>query len=283
MLCRKPYSNGGVPVGCGQCLPCRINRRRLWTTRILLESYCHEASCFATLTYSDDELPSGGNLDPEHLKLFWKRLRKRLQPRRIRYFAVGEYGDDSWRPHYHAAVFGLSVLEAYHVEGAWGHGFIRLDELSPETAQYLCGYTVKKLTGKDDERLEGRVPEFARMSNRPGIGADAAAIIAEQLDRNRIEKSGDVPGTVRMRGQERALGRYLVSKLRIARRYTEDEIQAIKDQWSHARSLELHALLKDEIARGEIGSISQIAAKEDAGRAASLVARQKILNSKRRL
>ena len=46
-----------VPFGCGQCLPCRVNKRRLWTNRIMLESMCHDDNAFVTLTYNDDNIP----------------------------------------------------------------------------------------------------------------------------------------------------------------------------------------------------------------------------------
>lgn len=282
MLCRKPYMVGRLPVGCGQCLHCRINRRRLWTTRIVLESYCHEANCFATFTYRDDAVPSGGNLDPRHLQLFWKRLRRAIEPRKIRFFAVGEYGDRSERPHYHAAVFGLSEFEVYRLEASWPHGFVMAAELNTETAQYIAGYTVKKLTQKDDPRLRGRRPEFARMSNRPGIGAGAAAVIAASL-RDAVGVGDDVPSTVRIGGKPRAVGRYLLAKVREEYGLTPEQIEKIKERYVREKTDEVQALLGEEIRRGGLGAPSRTLAAEDAGRAASIEARQKILNSKRRL
>jgi hypothetical protein len=35
-----------------------------------------------------------------------KRLRKKIQPLKIRFFHCGEYGDKTRRPHYHALIFG---------------------------------------------------------------------------------------------------------------------------------------------------------------------------------
>ena len=65
----------------------------------------HPHNAYITLTYNDDHLPANGSLQPRDLQLFWKRLRKARTPG-IRYYACGEYGDQTARPHYHAIIFG---------------------------------------------------------------------------------------------------------------------------------------------------------------------------------
>ncbi|AXB22553.1 replication initiation protein [Lynx canadensis associated microvirus CLP 9413] len=42
-------------------------------------------------------------------QLFMKRLRKAFPDQKIRYFAAGEYGSETFRPHYHAILFGLKL------------------------------------------------------------------------------------------------------------------------------------------------------------------------------
>ena len=112
MICIKPLTlEGRGEVGCGQCRNCRINRRREWVGRMILEAKEHLFSSFVTLTYDDEHMPKDGSLCKKHLQQFIRRLRKALYPRKIRYYAVGEYGDKSWRPHYHLIVFGLSPDE----------------------------------------------------------------------------------------------------------------------------------------------------------------------------
>ncbi len=289
---------GMVPVGCGQCLCCRIHRRRLWTTRIILESYTHDQCCFVTLTYAEHSLPENGTVAPLDLQNFLKRLRRKLEPRKLRFFAVGEYGDETWRPHYHLALFGLSSLDRSAIEQSWSLkgvpiGFIQIGELNPDSAQYLAGYTVKKLTRPDDPirpdprfpggRLKGRHPEFARMSNRPGIGAVAAVIISQKvlkLPSTDLIEYTDVPQSVRIKGKKQNIGRYLTSIVR-KECLSDEQIENIKQKYMAEKSLEMSALLSEEIRAGSVGSPSAVAAQQQAGRAASVEARQKVLNSKR--
>lgn len=212
---------------CGQCVPCRINRKRLWTHRILLETKCHPYSAFVTLTYDDENLPHGGTLDPDHARDWLKRFRKAVEPQRVRYYLVGEYGEKSGRPHYHAAIFGYAGC--YHgrtrrlesccptcevVRKSWGMGRVDVGIVESASAQYLAGYTVKKMTRHDDPRLEGKHPEFARMSLKPGIGLgmmDELASTCIQYNLVRV----DVPYSVRHGPVEMPLGRYLRQQLRL--------------------------------------------------------------------
>lgn len=223
MICKKPYTMGGNAFGCGQCLPCRINRRRVWSHRITLEASLHEYSSFVTLTYSPEFLPAGATLVPEDITKFLKRLRKSIAPHKIRYFAVGEYGDKSERPHYHLALFGLGPLHAQVIADAWSVnktpiGHIVVGDLNQYSAGYVAGYVTKKMTSFDDERLNGRHPEFARMSTSPGLGADAMQEVANVLFTRAgctsLANTGDVPAVLHSNGKFLPLGRYLRSKIR---------------------------------------------------------------------
>lgn len=229
-MCKHPFKAGTASYGCGQCLPCRINRRRLWTHRLMLEERSHERSSFLTLTYADHAT----SLEPRHTTLWLKRLRKEFGP--LRYYLVGEYGDESFRPHYHAAIFGIGLdptQQRMHVQGyyrcactwcstmkrLWRYGKVDTGNLTFQSAAYIAGYVTKKMTKRDDPRLNGREPEFARMSLRPGIGAlalcDVAASLssvpAEAIGRNNY---GDVPVVLQHGKKKLPLGRYLRGRLR---------------------------------------------------------------------
>jgi len=230
MRCKNPYvSSKGEAYGCGQCLPCRINRRRVWMHRILLESLQQKDNSFVTLTYSPDKTPTDG-VSPRVLQLWLKRLRKEMEPIRIRFFGVGEYGDRTGRPHYHSALFGLPSCArggtvysregqarccpvCRSVERTWGQGRVHCGTLTPHSAAYIAGYVTKKMTRSDDVRLEGRNPEFARMSLRPGIGGDATWELAS-VHLQWAEDAPDVATALRHGGRILPLGRYLTGRLR---------------------------------------------------------------------
>lgn len=246
MLCRNPYTpHAGHAFGCGQCMPCRFNRRRLWTHRMMLEALVHPSASFATLTYSPENLPDGGTLVPRDLQLWLKRFRKQSGVP-VRYFGVGEYGDFSWRPHYHLALFGVGREAEPLVRSTWGLGHVMLGDLTLASAGYIAGYVTKKMTQQKDDRLEGRFPEFARMSTRPGIGAPAIGDVAAALQNrhgwDEIGRTGDVPAALRVGPSKMPLGRYLRGRLRLAMNFVE---KGEPDEVAYVRSAEMLSLYAD--------------------------------------
>lgn len=204
---------------------CRINRSRVWTHRILLESFKHPENSFVTLTYDDDHLPEGGTLVPKDLEYFLKRLRENFRSgypnlkTNIRYYGVGEYGDQSERPHYHLCLFGVGPEWNFLIEKSWKKGFTFTGTLTKDSASYCAQYVTKKMTSKTDPRLKGRHPEFARMSLKPGLGASAMQDAALSL-KGLLQ---DAPSTFTYGRAERPLGRYLKEKLHDAMQLPEEE------------------------------------------------------------
>lgn len=278
MMCRKPFMVRSVPFGCGQCLPCRINRRRKWAWRQFFESLCHDENCFVTLTYSPEKLPEGNSLDGRHLQLFLKALRNRIAPSKVRFFAVGEYGDQTQRPHYHLSLFGIGQSVEPLIAGAWSRGFVQVAEFNDYTAQYVAGYVVKKMTRPDDERLEGRLPEFARMSLNPGIGFGAMSVIAEAIKDCADDwfLNPDVPNMVKIGGKDVPLDRYLISKLRIAAGITVLQEREIR-KWSvYEKSREVLQVFKDAQDVSGTSTIRSAFVKSIEGRLDRVEARSKL-------
>lgn len=163
---------------CGGCLQCRMDKARDWAVRCQLELNEHTDYCWTTLTYTDDALPL--TLRKDHLSGWLKRLRARNPGRTIRFFASGEYGERTHRPHYHAILFGLP--DDPSIQETWPHGMVRVDPITPAAIAYVAGYTSKKVGYRMEptERVDpgtGEVyewqPPFLQMSRRPGIGGEA--------------------------------------------------------------------------------------------------------------
>lgn len=196
-----------LSLPCRRCIGCRLDYSRQWANRCMLELPYHDSSFFLTLTYDDEHLPRSYSCDPStgevispsaplvkrDLQLFFKRLRKNTG-QKIRYMACGEYGDTSFRPHYHAIVFGLKLFDLvpykhsrlgyqYYnspmLDKCWTDsegrlkGYIVAGSVSWDTCAYVARYILKKQMGSfasfSYESL-GLTPEFSVMSRRPGIG-----------------------------------------------------------------------------------------------------------------
>lgn len=176
-----------LDLPCGQCIGCRLERSRRWAIRLMHENSLHDRSSFVTLTYDDAHLPADGSLVLDDFQRFFKRLRKQ-SAHPLRFFHCGEYGETSFRPHYHAIIFGEdfvsdrshhrttdrgdSLYTSSRLEETWGLGFALIGDVSFESAAYVARYCLKKVTGdKAAAHYGDRKPEYVTMSRRPGIGA----------------------------------------------------------------------------------------------------------------
>lgn len=234
MYCENPYVKDGRAYGCTVCSPCRINRRRIWTHRIILEAKEHKENAFVTLTYKPDKVPEDGSVDSIVLQKWIKRLRRLYEPKTFRFFAVGEYGEENRRPHYHAALFGFPPCHRGRtfvnsitsvccpvcalVEKSWRDpitkeplGWSYVGQLQPESAAYIAGYVTKKFL-QVQNTMGVRAP-FARMSTGPGIGGGAMDDMASSLLLANYEWP-DVPEAIHQGNKLMPLGRYLRRRLR---------------------------------------------------------------------
>lgn len=190
-------STNPLTIPCGRCGGCKLERSRQWAVRCMHEAELYEDNCFITLTFSNDFLPWNYSIDVRDWQLFMKRLRKFYEPKKIRFYACGEYGDTNLRPHYHALLFNHDfndkVFYGYNKRGdklftspslskIWPYGLATLGAVTFESAAYVARYVMKKQTGENagpiylrQHPLSGLwhnvTPEFCLMSRRPGIAA----------------------------------------------------------------------------------------------------------------
>jgi len=159
-----------VSVPCGKCIPCLISKRQEWTFRLEQEHRVSKSAYFVTLTYDEKHLRSDGSLNKRDLQLYLKRLRKKDEQSRIRYYAVGEYGTVHGRPHYHILLFNS---EESQIRSAWTDskggtiGIVHVGRVTGASIAYVIKYMIQK-----DSYPEGVEKPFATMSRRYGIGGN---------------------------------------------------------------------------------------------------------------
>ena len=223
---------------------CRINKRRMWAGRIMLENMWTEGY-FVTLTYSDENLTwcedGVPTLNPEDLRNFLKRFRKLYGD--LRYFACGEYGDRTHRPHYHLAMFKDDWRNPEEqVRRAWSPGgepigHISIGLMNHARAHYIASYVVKKL-GKTNPELGLRSPEFARMSRKPPLGARGMRSILNALTSNTgrwvLETADGIPASYRMGPDMYPVGLYWRNWMRQRLGYATKTITEEEGELWHA-------------------------------------------------
>lgn len=162
-----------TPFGsCRKCDPCIERRLRSWVLRMQLEAmqFDGRSTTYVTFTYDDDHLPADNSIAKSQLQLFFKRLRKAMPDKRIRYVAGLEKGSQgTYRFHWHAILYGVSF--SLHNETLlrqlWGNGFIDWKIAETGNMAYILKYAIKS--------------GALLMSRRPGIGANGIKMINDSI------------------------------------------------------------------------------------------------------
>lgn len=208
MKCLKPIKVNGNYFNCGYCRNCRVNYTSQWTVRLLYElsNWFERGASFITLTYDDNHLPEDKSLHKEDLQKFWKILRYNLQNEygnsKIKYYACGEYGSKTKRPHYHAIVFGLNSFsdkDRNILKQSWTkcESFLfdknrknsGMECVTRESIQYVTGYVQKKLNGQlAVDEYQDKLRPFSCVSR--GMGLDFALEHSEMLVNNNFVTFG---------------------------------------------------------------------------------------------
>ena len=210
-----------ITVPCGSCPDCLKKRSSQWLFRLQQEQKESISAHFITLTYEDlnlsyseDGLP---NLVKPDFQKFIKRLRKneaKAHKNKIKYYAVGEYGGNTKRPHYHAIIF--NVFNTDNIQLSWDLGHTQIDECNSKTIAYVTNYVMKQK--KFHTSIDYRQREFSLMSK--GLGLSYLTDKKKEYYKNHLN-----PYLVIEDGKKLPIPRYYKNKI-----FTEQELQIINQK-----------------------------------------------------
>ncbi len=196
-----------ITIPCGKCVGCRLAYSRQWADRCMLESSYHTYNYFLTLTYDDNNLPLSESINQDtgeiiynatlvkkDIQDFIKRLRRFCEYNvdenlHIKYFCAGEYGSQTFRPHYHMILYGFPIndlklykmsLDGYNyynsatIDKLWKKGFVVISDVTWDTCAYTARYIMKKQYGSGAQIYKDYniLPEFTCMSTKPAIAKE---------------------------------------------------------------------------------------------------------------
>lgn len=196
---------------CGKCPNCAAARTSSWSFRLQKEAEQHKIAYFLTLTYDTEHVPITKrgfmSLRKTDIPKWIKQLRRNHDLKgiehKIKYFAVGEYGGKTKRPHYHIILFGA---DQEIIEKTWTYGKIHYGSISGASVGYTLKYITKGRTVPEHQN-DDREKEFSLMSKKLGINYVDYAKNWHQSDYiNRSYAPLE-------NGKKGALGRYLKEKL----------------------------------------------------------------------
>jgi len=190
------------------------------------------SSYFLTLTYDTDHVPITKNgfmsLQSRDIQLFIKRLRKShngYSDESIKYYAAGEYGGKTNRPHYHIILFNaqlelmfdktdLKLLKFSEYDGKqivnckqWQLGTCTIGKISEASVGYSLKYIHKPRRipmHKNDDRRR----EYAQMSKGLGISYLTEAMLDWHLADMENRMYVNIPG-----GKKATMARYYKDKI----------------------------------------------------------------------
>lgn len=223
----QDYQSDAVP--CGRCPCCLKRRSSQWVFRLQQENKICSASAFITLTYDDDHIPTTPSglptLRSKDYQDFMKRLRKDSNIK-YKYYACGEYGSITQRPHFHTIMFFQDpeirkpvkqIPEEIRIQESWGKGQVDIGQVTGASIAYVAGYLEKRLY--TDPSLYGdRQKEKSLMSKGMGINYLTPKVYGYY--KKKLHPYLTVEG-----GQKISLPRYYKEKI-----FTKDEQKILADK-----------------------------------------------------
>jgi hypothetical protein len=235
--------NSHVQVPCGKCPPCLKRKASHWSFRLNQETKVSSSACFITLTYETPPLTITGaqTLKKKDFQDFLKRLRKTTL-NKLKYYACGEYGGSTIRPHYHAIMFNLPqsyIDNPEKLEKIWTHGHIHIVPSNQLTIAYVSGYVLKGGYTPTDEinfdtgeiTPDSRLKEFSLMSKKMGLN-----YLTPQM--RQYYKSRKIAAIIGDNGNIKSMPRYFKDKI-----FTKQEKHEINEEWKAIRELDFNGYI----------------------------------------
>lgn len=199
-----------LEVPCGKCLACLSNKRNDWAFRLEQEYKKSNGAVFVTLTYHPKFCPDFG-LCKRHVQLYMKRLRKHYGEK-LRYFAVGEYGTKTNRPHYHLIIFNYGntdgrfqreLVQAWSTRKGESFGIVDIRNVNSARIMYCTKYVIQRGNHTSKQMSQ----PFMLCSRAYGLGA--AYLTDAMVEWHRSNKAN----FTKVFGEKRRLPRYYKDKI----------------------------------------------------------------------
>lgn len=157
-----------VVIKCGKCKECLNEKKISMYYKIKKEIELNKDNIFITLTYDNENIK---DLNKKDIQDFLKRLRKKTKEK-IKYFCVGEYGENTKRPHYHMIIFnykpndleetndtksGFKQYNSKSLNKIWGKGLTRISIMQKGLINYILKY-IQKNNNKKIEMYSRKPP-----------------------------------------------------------------------------------------------------------------------------
>lgn len=245
---KNHYSEAARIVPCGKCVLCLKRRQNAWAFRLEEETKVSISACFITLTYAVEPISMNGHptLLKSDFQKFMKRLRKQLNNQGIKYYACGEYGEKTYRPHYHAIMFNLPpswLQDSEKLTRTWAHGHVDISPNTTATMRYVTKYIMKgrhnpeHIIDIDTGEIileDDRFPPFSLMSKKMGLAHLTPAMLRHYKEK--LISYVTLPG-----GTATALPRYFRNKI-----FTKEERAILTIAANEAREINFKKLFNND-------------------------------------
>lgn len=247
----KRYVNKTFDLPCGRCYECKKSRASSWAFRMLQEFKSKETTSayFVTLTYENAPITKNGlmTLKKRDIQLWLKRLRKANPETTIKYYAVGEYGGKTQRPHYHIIVLNAKMETVGYTWKLHNLqiGHVHIGQVNEATIMYTLKYISKEWKKKHER--DDRENQFSLMSKGIGKNYLTPQMIKWHRDDLKNRMFIQLPG-----GDRIGVPRYYKKKI-----YTDREREEIGQYLKE--NAELLTLKQELLTKGEyIKNIHQV-------------------------